>query len=52
LLFRYLDEQAFRYNERKTVDGIRFRRALANVTGRRLTYKALTGKAEQPQSFL
>lgn len=51
-LFRYLDEQAFRYNERKTVDGIRFHRALANVTGRRLTYKALTGKAEQPQSLL
>ena len=45
-LFRYLDEQAFRYNNRKTDDGDRFVRTLSQVTGRRLTYKQLTGKTE------
>ncbi len=43
-LFRYLDEQAFRYNERKDNDGGRFMRVLSQVTGRRLTYKNLTGQ--------
>lgn len=43
-LFRYLDEQAFRYNNRKTADGVRFVKALESVTGRRVTYKQLTGK--------
>jgi transposase-like protein len=45
-LFRYLDEQAFRYNKRKTDDGSRFVEALAGVTGKRLTYQHLTGKDE------
>jgi transposase-like protein len=45
-LFRYLDEQSFRYNNRKTVDGDRFVRVMKGVTGRRLTYKKLTGKVE------
>ncbi len=51
-LFRYLDEQAFRYNNRKTDDGSRFTRTLSQVAGRRLTYKELTGKviaAESPR---
>jgi hypothetical protein len=43
-LFRYLDEQAFRFNERKTSDGSRFRETLQHVTGRRVTYGALIGK--------
>jgi len=43
-LFRYLDEQAFRYNYRKANDGERFARVLSQVIGRRLTYKNLTGK--------
>jgi hypothetical protein len=43
-LFRYLDEQAFRYNERKGNDGMRFVEAASSVFGRRLTYKELTGK--------
>jgi transposase-like protein len=42
-LFRYLDEQAFRFNERKATDAGRFVEALRNVTGRRLTYKELIG---------
>lgn len=44
-LFRYLDEQSFRYNNRKELnDAGRFILALAGVTDKRLTYKSLTGK--------
>ena len=43
-LFRYLDEQAYRFNERKEEDGTRFTKALASISGRRLTYAGLTGK--------
>jgi transposase-like protein len=42
-LSRYVDEQAFRFNNRKTDDGERFLKAASSVAGRRLTYKALTG---------
>lgn len=45
-LFRYLDEQAYRFNNRKASDAERFEGILANVTGRRLTYDELTGKTE------
>jgi transposase-like protein len=44
-LFRYLDEQAFRYNNRKDLnDYDRFEMALSQITGKRLTYQHLTGK--------
>jgi transposase-like protein len=43
-LFRYLDEQAFRYNNRQTTDADRFSMALTGVLGKRITYKKLTGK--------
>jgi hypothetical protein len=43
-LFRYLDEQVFRYNERKSMDAERFELALSQVVGRRLTFDELTGK--------
>jgi transposase-like protein len=44
-LFRYLDEQTFRYNNRKNMnDADRFSAALSNVTGKRLTYAEVTGK--------
>ena len=44
-LFRYLDEQSFRYNNRKGLkDDGRFLLALAGITNKRLTYKELTGK--------
>jgi transposase-like protein len=44
-LFRYLDEQSFRYNNRKDVDDYgRFMLALSQITGKRLTYEHLTGK--------
>ena len=49
-LFRYLDEQAYRYNNRKDDDGEplkdfdRFRTAMSQIVGKRLTWNALTGK--------
>ncbi len=44
-LFRYLDEQTFRYNNRKNMsDADRFSAALSQVVGRRLTYAEVTGK--------
>ena len=43
-LFRYLDEQVYRFNNRKQNDGQRFLAACASVFGKRLTYVALTGK--------
>ena len=47
-LFRYLDEQAFRFNERKNDDGDkgRFLAAIAGILGKRLTWKKLTGDKE------
>jgi transposase-like protein len=45
-LFRYLDEQAFRFNNRKATDGERFIEALSSVVGKRVMYKELTGKTE------
>ena len=43
-LHRYLDEQSFRYNERKLTDGERFAIVGSQTSGKRLTYKRLTGK--------
>ena len=42
-LFRYLDEQSYRFNARKGTDGSRFVAALRTIIGRRLTYKELIG---------
>lgn len=42
-LFRYLDEQAFRFNKRKLSDAARFALTAASVFGKRLTFNALTG---------
>ena len=38
---RYLDEQAFRFNNRKTNDGERFRHLLKTGLAKRLTYAEL-----------
>jgi transposase-like protein len=51
-LFRYLDEQAWRYNNRATKevkvnDGDRFRAAISQIVGKRLTFKEVTGKVGQ-----
>ena len=49
-LFRYVDEQAFRFNNRKDVSGRklepvdRFNLALSQVAGKRLTFAEVTGK--------
>ncbi len=41
-LFRYLDEEAFRYNERHDTDAERFQKVLGSISGKRLTWDALT----------
>jgi hypothetical protein len=43
-LFRYLDEQADRFNTRSLTDSARFAITAAAVFGKRLTFNALTGK--------
>lgn len=43
-LFRYLDEQAFRFNRRKANDADRFFEVLTMVTGKRLQFAELIGK--------
>lgn len=43
-LFRYLDEQAFRFNNRRDMkDADRFSEVIRNIVGRRLTYAELIG---------
>ena len=49
-LFRYLDEQTFRFNNRKMTDAERFDLAVRGIVGKRLTYDRLTGKEEELQS--
>lgn len=44
-LFRYLDEEGFRFNTRKANDAERFVRTLSDVAGKRLTYNELIGEA-------
>src|SRR5579863_8150777 len=44
-LFRYLDEQMFRYNNRKDLnDAGRFEMVVSQLVGKRLTFAQLTGK--------
>jgi transposase-like protein len=44
-LFRYLDEQVFRYNFRELAhDGLRFEHVASHILGKRLTYAEVTGK--------
>jgi hypothetical protein len=57
-LFRYLDEQSFRFNNRghrkaPITDADRFKMVVAGIVGKRLTYSHLTGKddARQEQPF-
>ena len=44
-LFRYLDEQAFRFNKREDTDAGRFGKIAGAVLGKRLTYVDLTGQS-------
>jgi transposase-like protein len=52
-LFRYVDEQVFRYNTRKDSNGAklkdadRFNLALSQIAGKRLTFAEVTGKVTE-----
>jgi len=55
-LFRYLDEQMFRYNnrkdgDRKTTPAERFSMAVSRLFGKRLTFAELTGKLATTTPF-
>jgi transposase-like protein len=47
-LFRYLDEQAMRFNLRKLTDAERFSHVCGQIAGRRLTWNEVTGKNDAP----
>jgi transposase-like protein len=51
-LFRYLDEQSFRFNNRSKElgDSGRFDLALSQIVGKRLTYAEVTGKIHDPET--
>jgi transposase-like protein len=55
-LFRYLDEQMFRYNNRgnrenKVTDSDRFDMIVRKIVGKRLTFAGLTGKLCETSAF-
>lgn len=51
-LFRYVDEQAFRFNNRQDMnDAERFDVAMRQIVGRRLMYKELIDKADEMASL-
>lgn len=50
-LFRYLDEQSFRFNNRKVQDADRFDLAVRGMVGKRLTFAEVTGKVGQTEAF-
>jgi hypothetical protein len=43
-LFRYIDEQAYRYNNRRMDDSEWFDFAVKGIVGKRVTWEQLTGK--------
>jgi hypothetical protein len=51
-LFRYVDEQAFRYNNRRDEEGDagRFGKVISQIVGKRLTYERLIGKESDPET--
>jgi transposase-like protein len=52
-LFRYLDEQSFRYNNRGLPnDGERFSNVVSRIVGKRLTWDKLTGKTPNLETCL
>ncbi len=51
-LFRYLDEQAYRYNNRKLNDSERFSMAVSGAVGKRLTWDQVTGKGLEIEARL
>jgi len=51
-LFRYLDEQVYRFNNRHFTDAERMDVVARQIVGKRLTWNRLTGKEEDPASTL
>jgi transposase-like protein len=51
-LFRYLDEQAYRFNNRRMTDAERFDLAVRGVVGKRLMYDQLTGKISDARTCI
>ena len=51
-LFRYLDEQAYRYNNRELTDAERFSIAVEGIVGKRVTLDRLTGKQRDAQTSI
>jgi transposase-like protein len=49
-LFRYLDEQSYRYNNRKMTDAQRFDIAVKGIVGKRLTWAEVIGKEADHQA--
>ena len=55
-LFRYVDEQAFRFNNRRDEnnkpipDVERFSAVVSQIVGKRLTYAEVTGKVGETQA--
>src|SRR5580698_8299940 len=50
-LFRYLDEQSYRYNNRTDMNDFdRFKLAASQIVGKRLTWNEATGKNHQPET--
>ena len=52
-LFRYLDEQAYRFNNRDNGmnDWERFKLAASQIAGKRLTWDQVTGKTHEPPTW-
>jgi hypothetical protein len=50
-LFRYLDEQTFRFNNRSTNDAGRFALAMAGIVGNGITYRQLIGMNKAPKQL-
>jgi transposase-like protein len=48
-LFRYVDEQTFRFNERKGKDADRFDKVVRQIAGKRLTYAELNAASPLDQ---
>jgi hypothetical protein len=49
-LFRYIDEEACRFNNRQMNDAERFATVVSAISGKRLTYAQLTGKVDETET--
>jgi hypothetical protein len=49
-LFRYIDEESCRFNNRNMNDAERFATLVSAISGKRLTYAQLTGKVDETET--